>query len=58
MTHVPFVGREAEFGPVRACLADAGRGRGRILLVGGEPGSYAATSRRTGWYTVPSRQTA
>ena len=38
MTHVPFVGREAEFGALRACLADAGRGRGRILLVGGEPG--------------------
>ena len=38
MTHVPFVGREAESGALRACLADAGRGRGRILLVGGEPG--------------------
>jgi tetratricopeptide (TPR) repeat protein len=38
MTHVPFVGREAEFGALRACLSDAGRGRGRILLVGGEPG--------------------
>src|SRR5262245_19231623 len=38
MTHVPFVGREAEFGALRACLTDAGRSRGRILLVGGEPG--------------------
>jgi tetratricopeptide (TPR) repeat protein len=38
MNDVPFVGREAEFGALRACLADAGRGRGRILLVGGEPG--------------------
>src|SRR5882724_10265047 len=38
MTDVPFVGREGEFGALRACLADAGRGRGRVLLVGGEPG--------------------
>src|SRR5262249_38609930 len=38
MTHVPFVGREAEFGALRACLADAGRGRGHVLLIGGEPG--------------------
>src|SRR5262245_26818125 len=38
MKDVPFVGREAEFGALRACLADAARGRGRILLVGGEPG--------------------
>src|SRR2546426_5550007 len=38
MTDVPFVGREGELGALRACLADAGRGRGRVLLVGGEPG--------------------
>src|SRR5262245_26492414 len=38
MKDVPFVGREVEFGALRACLADAARGRGRILLVGGEPG--------------------
>ena len=38
MTDVPFVGRDAELRTLRACLADAGRGRGRILLVGGEPG--------------------
>ena len=38
MSDVPFVGREVEFGALRACLADAGRGRGCILLVGGEPG--------------------
>src|SRR2546425_8996240 len=38
MTGVPFVGREGELGALRACLADAGRGRGRVLLVGGEPG--------------------
>src|SRR2546422_2616537 len=37
-TDVPFVGREGELGALRACLADAGRGRGRVLLVGGEPG--------------------
>src|SRR5260221_3855932 len=37
-TEVPFVGREGELGALRACLADAGRGRGRVLLVGGEPG--------------------
>ena len=38
MTDVPFVGREAEVGALRACLAEAERGRGRLLLVGGEPG--------------------
>src|SRR5205814_5778815 len=38
MTDVPFVGREGELGALRACLADAARGRGRVLLVGGEPG--------------------
>jgi hypothetical protein len=38
MTDVPFVGRQAEFGALRACLTDAARGRGRDLLVGGEPG--------------------
>jgi MoxR-like ATPase len=38
MTDVPFVGREGEFGALRACLADAGRGRGHVLLIGGEPG--------------------
>lgn len=38
MTGVPFVGREVELRALRAGLADAARGRGRILLVGGEPG--------------------
>ena len=38
MNDVPFVGREAEVGALRACLAEAERGRGRLLLVGGEPG--------------------
>src|SRR5262245_47704220 len=38
MNDVPFVGREVEFGTLRTFLADAGRGRGRVLLVGGEPG--------------------
>jgi hypothetical protein len=38
MNDVPFVGREVEFGTLRACLAEAGRGRARVLLVGGEPG--------------------
>src|SRR5262245_59315456 len=38
MNDVPFVGREVEFGTLRACFAEAGRGRGRVLLVGGEPG--------------------
>jgi predicted ATPase len=36
MSDVRFVGREAEVGALRTCLADAGRGR--LLLVGGEPG--------------------
>src|SRR5436853_2633383 len=35
MTDVPFVGRDAEI-RVPACLADAGRGRGHALLLGGE----------------------
>jgi tetratricopeptide (TPR) repeat protein len=35
---VPFVGRETELGVLRTCLTDARRGRGRVLLVGGEPG--------------------
>src|SRR5262249_42150267 len=38
MNDVPFVGREVEVGALRDCLADAGRGRGHILLLGGEPG--------------------
>ena len=38
MNDVPFVGRQVEFGALRTCLADAERGRGRVLLVGGEPG--------------------
>jgi predicted ATPase len=38
MNGVPFVGREAEFGTLRTCLADAGPGRGRVLLGGGAPG--------------------
>jgi predicted ATPase len=38
MNDVPFVGREVEVGALRACLAEAERGRGRLLLVGGEPG--------------------
>src|SRR5262249_25807785 len=38
MNAVPFVGREVEFGTLRTFLADAGRGGGRVLLVGGEPG--------------------
>src|SRR2546426_2688223 len=38
MTDVPFVGREGELGALRACLADAGRGRGRVLRVGGARG--------------------
>src|SRR5436190_5845583 len=38
VTEVPFVGRDAEFRVLRACLADAGHGRGHALLLGGEPG--------------------
>ena len=38
MNDIPFVGREVEVGVLRTCLTDAGRGRGHILLVGGEPG--------------------
>ena len=34
----PFVGREAEMETLLAALADAVSGRGRILLIGGEPG--------------------
>src|SRR5437899_2169911 len=38
MIDVPFVGRDAELGILRTCLADARRGRGRVVLLGGEPG--------------------
>jgi len=34
----PFVGREAERALLQAALADARRGQGRMVLVGGEPG--------------------
>ncbi len=34
----PFVGREPERAQLRAALADAQRGQGRLVLVGGEPG--------------------
>jgi tetratricopeptide (TPR) repeat protein len=33
-----FVGREAEAGSLRAALDDAFSGRGRVILLGGEPG--------------------
>jgi len=34
----PFVGREAERADLRRCLDQASRGRGTLLIVGGEPG--------------------
>jgi len=34
----PFVGRETELAVLHAALADARRGQGRMVLVGGEPG--------------------
>lgn len=37
-SRVGFVGREAEFGRLRAALADARAGQGRLVLVGGEMG--------------------
>jgi tetratricopeptide (TPR) repeat protein len=37
-TRAPFVGRENERTLLRAALADAQRGQGRMVLVGGEPG--------------------
>lgn len=37
-SRAPFVGREHERALLRAALADAERGQGRMVLVGGEPG--------------------
>jgi tetratricopeptide (TPR) repeat protein len=37
-TGVPFVGRDHELGELLVALAEAGSGRGHVILLGGEPG--------------------
>src|SRR2546427_984360 len=58
-----FVGRERETALLRAGLDDAGSGRGRVLLVTGEPGigktriinELAMHARRHGVQVLPGR---